>query len=93
VFFGSYQKGFTFLNGETFNTPAAAPRNVCRILPVSDFSMCSAPEYLLLKYYGALHLLEGFGYMVSTNITGALHLASFVNFGSSGSKMFHLFKR
>jgi len=36
----------------------------------------SAPEEPFLKYFGALHLLDSKGDHVSTNITGALHLAS-----------------
>jgi hypothetical protein len=43
-------------------------------LLAQGFSRCSAPEYPVLKYYGALHLLVWFGCVVSTNITGALHL-------------------
>ena len=49
-------------------------------LPIPGFARCSAPEYSLLRCYGALHLLMLPGWAFSTNIAGALHLTAFAGF-------------
>jgi hypothetical protein len=88
------RKGFTFQKGETFKPQhKRQPRNVCRIFANPGIWRCSAPEYSFFKCYGAMHLLNSSLNLGSTNITGALHLASFSHLTLSQNKKVSPFKK
>jgi hypothetical protein len=69
-----------FRKGETFNALAAAPRNVCRLFAhpgILKVQRTGISGFIILRCSAPFGVV---GNVVITNITGALHLASFVNF-------------